>query len=86
MMEKVTFNQFRHLMSAMLFLSEDMDKEQEINDLYTDYKTQQDFEDPVEWTLDAFEGYGPETHEIYIRDTFTAKTYSEVGNDSPLKI
>lgn len=78
-MKKINYEQFRHLMSAMLFISDALEKEQEINDLYTDFKTQQEFDDPVEWTREIFEHCDADTHVMYIRSSFTAQTYFELA-------
>lgn len=76
-MKTINYQQFRHLMSAMLFISDALEKDQEINDLYTVYKSQQEYADPVEWIREIFEQCDADTHDMYIRSSFTAQTYLE---------
>lgn len=76
-MKKINFKQFRHLMSAMLFISDVLDKDEQVLQLYVQYK-EQDFEpDPVSFTREALNGCRPGTHEMYIRRSFTALTYQQ---------
>jgi hypothetical protein len=75
----VNFKGFRHLMSAMLFVSDSRDREEEINDLYIQYR-ESSCADPVVWALDYFEKYGPDTHDMYVRETFSAKNYSDLNH------
>jgi hypothetical protein len=77
-MDKIDFKLFRHLMSAMLFISDVLDKDEQVNRLYVSYK-QQNFEsDPVVWAIDALNGCRPGSHDIYIRRSFAARTYQDL--------
>ena len=75
-MKKINFKQFRHLMSAMLFILETLDKDEQIHELYVQYK-EQDEPDPIVWTREALKGCKPGTHDLYVRRTFSQRTYRE---------
>lgn len=76
-MAKIKFKQFRHLMSAMLFISDLLDKDEQIHDLYVSYKQQDNEPDPVTWARDALNGCKPGSHDMYIRRSFSPLTYQE---------
>ena len=65
-------------MSAMLFINDVLDKDEQIHQLYVEYKEQDNQPDPVAWTRDALDGCKPGSHYMYIRRSFSPRTYQEV--------
>lgn len=77
-MKKLSEKQFRHLMSAMLFISDVLDKDEQIMHLFVQYKEQNFEPDPVAFIREALNGCRPGTHDMYVRRSFTARAYQEV--------
>lgn len=66
---KCTYKNFYFIMSTMLYIGPDHDKEEEMNEFYIDYK-EMHIDDPIEWAFEYFQDFSPLTHDIYIRSTF----------------
>ena len=81
-MAKIKFKQFRHLMSAMLFISDLLEKDEQIHQLYVEYMEQSFEPDPVAWTREALNGCKPGSHDMYIRRSFSPRTYQEAQTSS----
>lgn len=80
-MDKINFEQFDQLMRDMIFLSDCFDWNEEMYEIYSEYK-QGTENDPVLWMRECLEGTSPDTHEWYIKCEFIAKTYNEYINEN----
>jgi hypothetical protein len=77
-MGRITANQFRHLVSAMLFIDRHIhDKEKLVDQLRVQFAGQVSEPDPVIWIRNRFEGKHSYPDGVHIRKTFRARTYHE---------
>lgn len=70
--------QFRHLVSAMVYVGTGLDKEAVLRDLRIGYAGQIHEPDPVVWIREVFKDPLNFPKGIFIRTTFTARTYQEL--------
>lgn len=75
----ISRKQFRHLISAMLHIDRHIqDKDVVVEELHAQFVKQSSEQDPVVWLRSRFESKKPYPDGIYIRETFTARSFQDV--------